>query len=204
MKALVLGGFLGSGKTTVLLQLARYLVSLYPSKETPLVIIENEISDNDVDGKLLSQNSFSVENLFAGCACCSGSGQLCDTVQQIRKCFDPEWIIIEASGVAYPDAIWQTLHEELGLEAGMLTIVDVKRWRRVHRAMGPFVQAQLNGAQVVLLTKIDLVDENTVQEVAASAAQYAPQAHFYPICGLEQQNAQFWSELIQHLGRNTP
>ena len=199
MKALVLGGFLGSGKTTVLMQLARYLVSLYPEKETPLVIIENEISDSDVDGKLLAQNSFSVENLFAGCACCSGSGQLCDTVQQIRKRFDPEWIIIEASGVAYPDSIHKTLKEELELEAGMLAIVDVKRWRRVHRAMGPFVQAQLNGAQVVLLTKIDIVDENTLQEVAASAAQYAPDARFYPICALEQQSEVFWAEMMLHL-----
>ena len=201
MKALVLGGFLGSGKTTVLLQLARYLVAQSPSKETSLVIIENEISQNDVDGKLLAQNSLSVENLFAGCACCSGSGQLCDTIQQIQKRFDPEWIIIEASGVAYPDAIHQTLREELGMEAGMLAIVDVKRWRRVQRAMGPFVQAQLNGAQVVLLTKIDLVTKDTVQEVSASVAQYASQACFYPICALEPQGDQFWSEIIQQLGR---
>ena len=201
MRALVLGGFLGSGKTTVLLQLARYLVAQTPYKETALVIIENEISQNDVDGKLLAQNSLSVENLFAGCACCSGSGQLCDTIRQIQKRFDPEWIIIEASGVAYPDSIQQTLREELGMEAGMLAIVDVKRWRRVQRAMGPFVQAQLNGVQVVLLTKIDLVTEDIVQEVASSAAQYAPQAKIYPICALEQHSDLFWSGIIQQLGR---
>ena len=46
------------------------------SAEYPVVILENEISEAGVDNQLLRQNSFTVENIFAGCICCTSTAQM--------------------------------------------------------------------------------------------------------------------------------
>ena len=70
MNLLILGGFLGSGKTTVLLQLAKYITGDHVKPgETKVAIIENEIGEQGIDDKILKSGNYSVENLFAGCAC---------------------------------------------------------------------------------------------------------------------------------------
>lgn len=78
MKILILGGFLGSGKTSVLQQLAEYLVSREKEyhSEIKVAIVENEIGAIGIDDKVLKKAGFIVNNLFSGCACCSLTGEL--------------------------------------------------------------------------------------------------------------------------------
>ena len=101
MRVIILGGFLGSGKTSVLLQLARYLVDNEKNSfsEVKVAIIENEIGDVGIDDKVIVNQGFSVTNLFAGCACCSLSGELVYNIKTIQKELNPEWLIIEATGI---------------------------------------------------------------------------------------------------------
>ena len=67
MKVLILGGFLGSGKTSLLLQLAYYMTGhLSGDKKYQVVILENEIGEEGIDDKLLRGNGYQVENLFSG------------------------------------------------------------------------------------------------------------------------------------------
>ena len=199
MKVLVLGGFLGSGKTTVLMQLAHYLVNHAEGGGTPVVIVENEIGKNGVDNELLARNNFAVENIFSGCACCTNVGQLYDTVQQLESLYKPEWLIIEASGVAYPDNIRKTLKDTLDIDASILALVDVRRWSRVMRAMEQFVVAQLSGADVVLLTKVDLVENSVVEYVRTEVEKYAATEQVYPVCALEPQGDPFWEKVSRRL-----
>ena len=75
MNVLILGGFLGSGKTTSLMQLAKYLVATSPAeKENKVMILENEIGQVGIDDEFLRSGGFQVSNLFSGCACCTVSG----------------------------------------------------------------------------------------------------------------------------------
>ena len=98
MRIIILGGFLGSGKTSVLLQLARYLVDKEKesSAEFKVAIIENEVGDVGIDDKVLVSEGFSVSNLFAGCACCTLSGELVYSIRNIGKELNPEWLIIDS------------------------------------------------------------------------------------------------------------
>ena len=65
MQTLILAGFLGAGKTTVLMELAAFLVR----NGKNIVILENEISSAGVDNQLLKSKGFQVRNIFAGCVC---------------------------------------------------------------------------------------------------------------------------------------
>ena len=75
MKVLILGGFLGSGKTSLLLQIAYYMTGhLSGDKKYQVVILENEVGEEGIDDKLLRGNGYQVENLFSCFACCTLSG----------------------------------------------------------------------------------------------------------------------------------
>ena len=141
MKIVVLGGFLGSGKTTLLMQLAKYITQQVGAPQ--VVILENEIGEVGVDNQLLSGASFSVENIFSGCICCSGAVDLVEGVRKIAADYHPDWLLIEATGMALPSAIRATLKDELKLDAAVLCIVDANRWLRIRKASPDFSVAQL-------------------------------------------------------------
>jgi G3E family GTPase len=166
VRILLLGGFLGSGKTSILLQIARHIISQSEAADgTQVVIIENEIGDVGVDDKLLRSQGFEVKNLFSGCACCTSSGYLLSDIMKIQKEMNPRWIIIEATGVAYPSQIKETVESNLRVPVQVLAIADAYRWARLKRAMPSLLEAQLDGADMILLNKVDLIDEETAERV---------------------------------------
>jgi len=181
MRILILGGFLGSGKTTVLMELADYLVR----KGKQVAILENEISTTAIDNQMIARRGFPVRTISAGCICCASSGVLLEDVHLVRREYGPDWLIIEATGMAYPDAIQNSLYQELGQRPLVLTLVDASRWKRVLAAMRQFAVSQLQGAGAVLVTKIDTVEEETVREVICSVREYTDNIPVRPICAIE-------------------
>ena len=109
MKMIIMGGFLGAGKTSLVLQMARYLAGRNPDKQTKVVILENEIGEVSIDDKILKSGGFEVQTMFSGCVCCTMAGELMGNICQIMERFDPDWIIMEATGVAYPRRIKENL-----------------------------------------------------------------------------------------------
>ena len=194
MKIVVLGGFLGSGKTTVLMQFARYLVNTSRA-ENPVIILENEISEAGVDNQLLTKANFTVENIFSGCICCSSTAALELAVMEIEKTYNPEWLLIEATGMAYPDSVRESLQKMGYSNASILALADAKRWYRVVRAMESFVYSQLKDADVILLNKIDLVDADTLLDIREKVAAYNPSARLEAICAIQEQGGEFWGSI---------
>lgn len=169
MKVIVLGGFLGSGKTTFLLQAAPFLASC-SRKDPAVVVLENEISVTDVDTKLLRSQNLTVRNMAAGCICCTSSGQLPDSVAAIQEEYDPDYLIIEATGMAYPDAIAEILEKEANIPAKIVVLADASRWEKLALAMPNFVYGQLCRADIVFLNKIDLTQSAQVTQLHAQIA----------------------------------
>lgn len=169
MKVIILGGFLGSGKTTFLLQLAPFLTGCN-RKNPAVVILENEISATDVDTKLLKSRKLTVRNLVAGCICCTSSGQLPDSVAAIQREYDPDYLIVEATGMAYPDAIAEKLETVSNIRAKIAVLADASRWKKLMLAMPGFVLGQLNRADIVFLNKTDLVPETQISELREQIA----------------------------------
>ena len=170
-KILILGGFLGSGKTTVLLQLANWITSR-SSRETPIAILENEIGEVDVDGSTVGSGGYAVKSLFSGCACCSLLGQLPDAVEGIFKEFDPEVLVLEATGVAVPSSMAQALAPH-AKEVRTCVLVDASRWQRIRVPLEILLRGQLESADVILVNKCDLVDESDLESIKNEALEYA-------------------------------
>ena len=194
MRIIILGGFLGSGKTSVLLQLARYLVDKEKetSGETKVAIIENEVGDIGIDDKVIVNEGFSVNNLFAGCACCSLAGELVYSIRNIQKELNPEWLVIEATGIAHPGNMQQTIKKGLGMPSYIITVVDAKRWKRLARAMEIMVTGQLEDSAKVLLNKADLVDSNEIESVKESICNYNKSVEIISTNAKDDLPAELW------------
>lgn len=185
MKILILGGFLGSGKTSVLLQLAHYLVEQSNDKEKIRVaIIENEIGQIGIDDKVLQGKGYEVRDIFSGCVCCSLNSDLISGIKEIRSQSDPEWLIIEATGVAFPDKIGESIYNNLQIASQIVTLVDAKRWRRIRIPLANLIEGQLGDADIVLINKIDLVNEAELIEIEKELSTLNHHAALYRISGI--------------------
>lgn len=182
MNMLVLGGFLGSGKTSVLLQLAKHIIGEGSDKYAKVVILENEIGEVSVDDKILRSKGYTVENMFSGCVCCTMSGEMVINVKKIMADLRPDWIIMEATGVAYPYTIVETLQSSIkDIEMKVVVLADSKRWNRLLIPMRQLISDQLNGADFILINKIDMVDDDTLMQVDRSVESFNAKAQRFHI-----------------------
>lgn len=122
-------GFLGSGKTTVILNLIPQLPKSYK-----LALLKNEFGDVAIDSQLAASSSISgVKELLNGCICCNLVGQLGDALETLRKDVCPERIVIETSGSAFPATLAievNRLASETGQYVldGVVAVIDVENW----------------------------------------------------------------------------
>jgi G3E family GTPase len=125
----ILTGFLGSGKTTLLLNLLPQLPKTYK-----LALLKNEFGDVAVDSQLASTQSISgVRELLNGCICCNLVGQLSDALNQLRTEIQPDRIVIETSGSAFPATLAMEVNRLAREEGhfvldGVVSVIDVENW----------------------------------------------------------------------------
>jgi len=177
MRIVLLSGFLGSGKTSLLLPFATYLKDVSRRDTgTAVVIIENEIGSVSIDGATLRAGGLEVRELIAGCICCNLADDLSLTIQEIRELYDPEWLIIEATGLAIPSEIEAEIRSCRGLDASVssLVVVDASRFIKLIAFNDRMIRRQLEGATTILLNKIDLVDEGTKQQIVRTLGELQP------------------------------
>ncbi len=193
MKILLLSGFLGSGKTSALLQLASYLVRTSPKEGTAVMIIENEIGEVGVDDKVLKAGGLQVKELFAGCACCTGGADLLSDIRTIRDTADPAWIVIEATGVAYPLQIKENVEACFHIPVKILALADAKRWKRLHAYMAQLIEGQVDSADCILLNKVDLVEEAEADAIAEELRAYNPTAAIWKVVANKPMDESIWA-----------
>lgn len=151
----VIGGFLGAGKTT----LVNHLIRSLPHR---LGIIVNEFGQAGVDGTLIERLDDDVQELTAGCLCCSGRDDLIRALVSIAmREQKPDAVIVELSGVADPTPVLTTLLDAAVRAAfKVTTLVAVVDARFVLQTLREHPEAarQLAYANVVVVNKTDLAD----------------------------------------------
>ena len=197
MKILLLSGFLGSGKTSALLQMAADMVRRSEKDGTSVMIIENEIGEVGVDDKVLKAQGLQVKELFAGCACCTGGADLLSDIRTIQKTVDPEWLVIEATGVAYPKQIRDSVEGAFHIPVKILALADAKRWKRLHAYMSQLIEAQVDSADCILLNKVDLVDVETAETIAQELHAYNPEAELHKVIANQPIDGSVWAFLYR-------
>jgi G3E family GTPase len=167
VKLLCIAGFLGSGKTTVLLGLARSMTQ----EGLRLAIVENEIGEVGVDGDYVREHGLPVQELFGGCICCTLQAGLVQTLQALEESYDPDWVIVEPTGLAAPGDIMTTVRESMPqiVSIRVLTLIDAGRWDMLVHVVEPLITAQIEAADVVAVNKIDEADEAALAGIEAAA-----------------------------------
>ncbi|MCL1835674.1 MAG: cobalamin biosynthesis protein P47K [Oscillospiraceae bacterium] len=194
MKVIILGGFLGSGKTTALMRFAHYLTdSSGKGGDYKVVILENEVGEVGIDDQFLRGGGFTVDNLFAGCACCTVSGELITAVDKIMREMAPEWLIIETTGIAYPGLMRENLQGALGLESRIVILTDASRWRRLRIPMDGLFRGQLENCDAILVNKIDLADDAALADMERDIREIEPNAPMMRISALQEVAPEVWA-----------
>jgi len=158
----VFTGFLGAGKTSIVLQLVQKL-----PKDYKVVLLKNEFGDLKVDSELAKQSSISVLEMLNGCLCCVLVGQMKQALLDIKEKFAPDRIIIEASGSAFPAPIaWQIRQmkdEGFDLDA-IITVVDCLNFRG-YQDTSYTAKMQAKYTDIILLNKYELISESEFERV---------------------------------------
>jgi G3E family GTPase len=216
---------LGAGKTSLLVQLATYLAAL-PVREggqisaargsgaalpvARVAILENEIGQVSVDSTTLSGlaassgaasgGGFELRELFSGCVCCSLTGEMIDTVRELQAAVQPEWLIIEATGLAVPENAAAVLREGIADLEGLLIVVLIDAARfMVLEKVSPLVAEQAKTADVLLLNKVDLVSDAVKEQVLAKLRALNVAALILEVVASEPIASERFGELIERV-----
>ena len=156
----VLGGFLGTGKTTLLNRI------LSGSHGVRYAVLVNDFGELAVDGSLVAAHDGETVTFANGCVCCSMGDDLVDTLDRLLDADrPPEHILVEASGVADPRTIADvaTLHPGLSRDlVVVLADVETVRARHEDHRLRDTVARQLAAADLLVLNKCDLVAEDEI------------------------------------------
>jgi G3E family GTPase len=151
----LVAGFLGSGKTTVV----NHLLANAGGKRIAAVV--NDFGAINIDAELIAGAADGVVSLSNGCICCSLESDLLRTlVVLLRRDPRPEVIVIETSGVADPIDIVRNLMDPLiWREAPLETVLCVvDATMPVTMFDDALLRSQIRAADVVALSKVDLAD----------------------------------------------
>ena len=163
MKIIAIGGFLGAGKTTLLLRLAR---ALRESGVERLAIIENEAGKVGIDDALVREAGLNVKEIFGGCVCCSMGPNLLTTLKELERGYEPDVVMVEASGVASPDMIPRVLEGyDRPLGVRLVVVFDAERFEAISHVAGPMVESSATIADALVLNKVDVVDRAKVLDM---------------------------------------
>ena len=141
-----------------------------------VAIIQNEIGETGLDGKLLDHD-YSVTEIDEGCVCCTLAGKLKNAIHQILSSFHPDYIVLETTGLANPYNLLDEISEveELVRFDSITTMVD---GQNIQESMNEYavVRNQIRAADILLLNKKDLLNEAIIQETNIELRKVNPTA----------------------------
>ena len=175
----IISGFLGAGKTSLLNHL------LNADHGLRVAVLVNDFGEINIDAALVAGVSGeSTIDLSNGCICCSIRDDLLEAVVQlIQRPNPPEYIVVETSGVSDPVAVSLTFMAP-DLQArtrvdSVLTVVDAEQIGQVDGNQRELAVAQIATADMVVLNKIDLVNNEKREELADFVRNLVPSARLF-------------------------
>jgi G3E family GTPase len=175
MHLLLFTGFLGSGKTTLVIKVAQFAVE----RGRKVAVLVNEIGEVGIDNQLMRQLDLNVWELLNGCICCTLSADLVTTLQQLDRDYSPDLVIIEPSGAADPRSILSALPYYRGTPFDSMrtvTVVDPLRVEMLFEVMTPLISSQIRHADLVLVSKCDQAQPEEVDFARKVAQETNPDA----------------------------
>ncbi len=192
-KILAIYGFLGSGKTTVMMELARSIVN----RGHKAALVVNEAGDVPIDGKLLEVSGLPVKEIFAGCICCSVVGDFVETLRALAG--DPllDYILIEPSGMADAPQLFASIEKHTQFRVSKVLILDAPRLSLLLKAAGRLIHSQLETAGIILMNKLDALSAEQAAEARRLLPERAADAAFFETSALNGLPSDLINEILQ-------
>lgn len=156
----VVAGFLGAGKTTLINHLLQH------ADGRRLGVMVNDFGALNIDEALIDERRDDLIALSNGCVCCSLQGELSAAVESLlaKRGDTLDHLLIECSGVSDPARVVNVLYyPRIRARAhldGVITLVDAAlECENLSLALRQLVAAQVEVADLVVINKVDLVDE---------------------------------------------
>ncbi|XQW83843.1 CobW family GTP-binding protein [Thalassotalea piscium] len=172
---LVISGFLGSGKTSMLQHFLEHQVQ----RDRFVAVLQNEFGETGLDGKLLD-DTYSVTELNEGTVCCTLSGELRPAINNIINRFQPDMIVLETSGATNPIGLrddFMPLSEMVRFDS-ITTVVDASNYNAVDNY--EVAADQITAADLIVLNKTDMVDAQTLEQITKDIRIRNPFASIHP------------------------
>ncbi len=172
--ALVVSGFLGAGKTTLI----RNLLEDAQKSGHRLAVVSNEFGELGIDQALFGQGGDGrYVELEGGCVCCQLSGELLTTLHDLWERHKPDRMIVETSGVALPFetlvTFWRDPITQWVGEALAIVVVNAEQLAEGRDVEGTAEQ-QISSADLLVLNKMDLVGKESVGRLESMLEEMAP------------------------------
>ena len=152
----LISGYLGTGKTTLINNLLR-------TTKKKIALLVNDFGDVNIDESLIEARTESVMSIAGGCVCCSYGNELIETLESMSSSkFLPDHIVLEASGIALPSKIIQTisLMDFLSFH-GTVLLTDASRLTSQLNDVyiSDTISLQIEQHDLLVLNKTDLLKE---------------------------------------------
>jgi G3E family GTPase len=178
MRLVQVAGWLGSGKTTLIIALAKGL----SRKGVKVAILVNEIGAIPVDGRVIQDYGLTVKDIGGGCICCQMAGSMMKTLRLLREGPNPDMVILEPTGIAVPHAI-----KEMILSAASSTeitlgptivLFDTTRAAKLlgYETLQRIITTQLKDADILALSKSDAITDEAFAKAEEAVSVINPRA----------------------------
>ena len=171
----IFSGFLGAGKTTLIKKLIKE--SFAGQK---VVLIENEFGEIGIDGGFLKESGIQINELNAGCICCSLVGDFRAALQQVVEQYHPDRIVIEPSGVGKLSDVTRAVEggaEPLDVQlSSFVTVADVNKVKMYMKNFGEFYDDQISHASCIILSRTQNATEEKIAAAVAMLREKNPTA----------------------------
>ena len=157
----LISGYLGTGKTTLINNLLR-------TTKKKIALLVNDFGDVNIDESLIEARTESVMSIAGGCVCCSYGNELIETLESMSSSkFLPDHIVLEASGIALPSKIIQTisLMDFLSFH-GTVLLTDASRLTSQLNDVyiSDTISLQIEQHDLLVLNKTDLLSEDELSD----------------------------------------
>jgi Ni2+-binding GTPase involved in maturation of urease and hydrogenase len=202
---LMIGGFLGAGKTTAILKLAEHL----DARQRRVGLITNDQSVGLVDTAMLASHGFPVEEITGGCFCCRFNS-LIDAADRLTESTKPEVFIAEPVGsctdlrasVSYP--LRQMYGESYSIAPLSVLVDPVRALRALGVEAGRsftskvlyVYRKQLEEAAIIVINKVDAVDPARIAALREAIAREFPRARVFEVSARTGQGLEAWFDAI--------
>ena len=171
----IFSGFLGAGKTTLIKKL---ITEAFAGQQ--VVLIENEFGEIGIDGGFLKESGIQINELNAGCICCSLVGDFRAALQQVVEQYHPDRIVIEPSGVGKLSDVTRAVegvaeHLDVKLNS-FVTVADVNKVKMYMKNFGEFYDDQISHASCIILSRTQTASEEKIAAAVAMLREKNPTA----------------------------